>query len=78
MNANEIRSLLREGEFLRLTCSGPVVFRQESGYCGTVHDDHFEFLQVTNKYEHFSNISDPPKTRSHEIAFGDVEAISVT
>jgi hypothetical protein len=69
---DQIKKLLTENSSVTLTCSGPSPFENEIGYIGQVFEDSFEFLQVTNKYEHFSNISAEPKLRANVIEFAHV------
>lgn len=68
----EIKSILVPGLLVTLTCKGPFQFTRETGYAGESFADTFEFSEVTNKYEHFSNISDPPETKVHIIRYKDV------
>lgn len=68
----EIKKILAPWQLITLTCKGLVPFKEETGYAGASFVDTFEFKEVTNKYEHFSNVSDPPETRVHIIKFVDV------
>lgn len=68
----EIKAILKPWELIRLTCKGPVKFEAETGYAGESFTDTFEFKEITNQYEHFSNISDPPETKVHSIRYSDV------
>lgn len=72
MKTEFIKQRLRKGEAVRLTSKGPVIFQKETGYCGEVFEDRFEFKEVLNGYEHFSNISDHAQTKTHVIRFEDV------
>ena len=69
---DEMRKLLRPWELVKLTCKGPDEFRGQTGYAAESFADAFEFKVVVNAYEHFSNISAPPETRTHLIRFADV------
>lgn len=68
----EIKAMLKPRALIQLTCKGPSSFDQKIGYVGECFADSFEFLQVTNEYEHFSNISAGPETRTHVILYQDV------
>lgn len=72
---SEIKEILAPGQLIILTCKKPVRFNEETGYAGKNDEDSFEFLEVINKYEHFSNISDPPETKAHLIRYADVIAL---
>jgi hypothetical protein len=61
---------------IRLTSSKPV-FNEKQGYVGKVFKDAFEFEEVMNLYEHFSNISDPPILKTHHINFADIKNITL-
>lgn len=68
----EFKTILKPWALIELTCNGPVVFNKKVGYSGERFAESFEFWQVTNEYEHFSNISDPPETKTHLILYSDV------
>jgi hypothetical protein len=65
--ANELRT----GKCVRLFCKQPP-FHGAIGYVGAVKADVFEFDEVINGYEHFSNVSDPPIVKTHVIKLSDV------
>lgn len=75
MSPEEIKKILAPWQFITLSCSGPIPFKNESGYAGKSFEDTFEFREVTNKDAHFSNISDPPETKIHIIRYSDVISI---
>lgn len=68
----EIKSIIAPWQFVTLTCKGPVPFNNEPGYAWKAYDDYFEFREVLNKNEHFSNTSDDPETKIHVIKYSDV------
>ncbi len=68
----EIRALVTPWNLVYLTCKGPTPFDEEQGYALENFDDYFQFGEVLNKDEHFSNISDPPETKTHDIKYSDV------
>ncbi len=68
----EIRKILAPWQFITLSCKGPIAFKDESGYAGESFAETFEFREVTNKNEHFSNTSDDPITKIHVIRYTDV------
>lgn len=68
----EIKSFLGPWRLVKLTTKGRHGFKDETGYAGAVFDDSFEFKEVLNKTEHFSNISDPPELKGHIIKYTDV------
>ena len=72
LSIEELREILKPWTLIELTCKGPTPFDKKVGYAGKSSGDSFEFLQVTNEYEHFSNISAEPITRTHIILFTDV------
>lgn len=69
--ATNFANALRTGKCVRLFCKRPK-FKGAVGYIGAVKADEFEFDEVTNGYEHFSNISDPPIVKTHVIKLSDV------
>jgi hypothetical protein len=68
----EIKAILKPWVFIELTCTGASPFNKKNGYAGKSFADSFEFLEVTNGYEHFSNISADPETKTHIILYKDV------
>jgi len=73
---NEFDKFLKQGSLIRLTSSSPV-FEGNLGYVGAVFDDAFDFDEVTNAYEHFSNISDPAILKTHRVSLSDVKDITL-
>jgi hypothetical protein len=67
---------LQAGHLIRLTTSGSEAFVDHQGYVGEVTDHDFEFLVVTNAYEHFSNISADPQFRIYRIPKSDIVNIT--
>jgi len=65
------RDLLKTGKHIHLTSSNPA-FKEKGGYVGEVLENSFEFNEVTNAYEHYSNISDPPIFRTHMVQLKDI------
>jgi hypothetical protein len=75
-STEEIRAILKPWQLVKLTSKGPVQFKGKKGYAGESYADSFEFKEVTNEYEHFSNVSDPPETTVHIIRYEDVISLS--
>lgn len=75
MTSEEILAKLKRNDYIRLSTSRHTP--GGDGYVGDIFEDRFEFLVVTNKYEHFSNISAPAETIPYIIPFKDIEAIEV-
>jgi hypothetical protein len=72
---DEIKAILKPWQLIELTCKDRSTFDRKVGYAGQSFADSFEFLQVTNEYEHFSNISADPQTRKHIILYKDVHTV---
>ncbi len=73
---NEFGKFIKPGNLIRLTSSNPV-FKGDLGYVGAVFDDAFDFDEVTNAYEHFSNISDPAILKTHRVNLSDVKDLTL-
>jgi hypothetical protein len=71
----EIKAILKPWTLIELTSEGTSTFDGKVGYAGESFADSFEFLQVTNEFEHFSNASAEPKTRTHLILYTDVVSV---
>jgi len=69
---SEFKQFLKPWNMIRLTSRKPL-FEAKLGYVGAVFDDAFDFEEVTNPYEHFSNISDPPILKTHRVTEHDVK-----
>ena len=67
----EIKSVIAPWQFATLTCKGPVPVNDEPGYRKS-HDDYFEFREVLNKNDHFSNTSDLPEKKTDSIKYSDL------
>jgi len=72
----EIKSIIESKGLVRLTTKGEGGFKGKQGYAGNSFADFFEFLVVLNDYEHFSNISDPPITETHQVRYKNVIEIT--
>ncbi len=72
----EFKQFLKPWNLIRLTSSKPA-FKAKQGYVGAIFEDAFEFEEVTNPYEHFSNISDPPMLKTHRVNLSDVKNITL-
>jgi hypothetical protein len=65
-------NIIEPGRYICLTCSGDSPMTGTSGYVGDVSDDSFDFGEVMNAYEHFSNISADPVLKNQRVRFADV------
>lgn len=72
LSVSKIKEILAPWRLIILTSKGAIRFKRETGYAGEMTDQGFEFLEVTNKDDHFSNISAPPETKIHRIRYEDV------
>jgi hypothetical protein len=68
--------LVRPGSCIWLTCKGDPPGTERAGYVGAVSDLTFEFGEVMNSYEHFSNLSADPELRHEHIRFADVVTVT--